>query len=207
MDAAPPTTPPARRYVLLAIKISVSIVLLSLLFSRIAVGRLWATARHASIMWLVAAMALFFINVVAATWRWHLLLSAQRVRVRMQTLLGSFLVANFFNNFLPSNIGGDVMRIADTAKPARSKTVAATVVLVDRGFGLLGLVFVAALGATAAGSMHHATGPIWPAWLWTGFLLAAMAAAPAVLAPAGFGRLLQPLTLFYSPWGGGRVYT
>jgi uncharacterized membrane protein YbhN (UPF0104 family) len=207
MDAGPATTPSARRNILLAVKISVSIILLSVLLSRIEVHRLWGIARHASVVWLIAAMLLFFLNVLAATWRWHILLRAQRVRIRRQTLLGSLLVANFFNNFLPSNIGGDVVRIADTAKPARSKTVATTVVLVDRGLGLLGLVFVAALGATAAGSMHHATGPIWPAWLWTGFLLAAMAAAPALLAPAGFGRLLQPLTVFHPEWVGERIDT
>jgi uncharacterized membrane protein YbhN (UPF0104 family) len=207
MNAESPATPSARRHVLLASKISVSIILLSLLFSRIAVGRLWAAARQASIGWLLAAMVLFFINVLAATWRWHLLLNAQRVRVRMRTLLGSFLVANFFNNFLPSNIGGDVLRIAETAKPAGSKTLATTVILVDRGLGLLGLVFVAALGATAAGSASHATVPIWPAWLWVGFLLVAMASAPAVLAPAGFGRLLQPLTVFHPEWVGDRIDT
>jgi hypothetical protein len=32
------------------------------------------------------------------------------------------MVALFFNNFLPSNIGGDVVRIGDTAKQAGSKT-------------------------------------------------------------------------------------
>src|SRR5919197_691091 len=207
MNPGPATTPAARRNVLLAVKISVSIILLSVLLSRIEIRRLWGIARHASIVWLMAAMALFFVNVLAATWRWHLLLSAQRVRVRMQTLFGSFLVASFFNNFLPSNIGGDVMRIADTAKPARSKTLAATVVLVDRGLGLLGLVFVAALGATAAGSAHHAIGPIWPAWLWAGFLIATMVSAPAVLAPAGFGRLLQPLTVIHPEWVGDRIDT
>ncbi len=65
-------------------------------------------------------------------------------------LTGSFLVATFFNNFLPSNIGGDVIRIADTASAAGSKTLATTVVLIDRGIGLLGLVLLAALGATLA---------------------------------------------------------
>jgi uncharacterized membrane protein YbhN (UPF0104 family) len=207
MDGEPVTTSSARRHVSLAIKLSVSIILLSLLFSRIDVGRLWAAARHASIPWLAAAILVFFVNVVAATWRWHLLLTAQSVSVTRLALLGSFLVANFFNNFLPSNIGGDVIRISDTARPARSKTLATTVVLVDRALGLLGLVLVAALGATLAGSTHHPIGPIWPAWLWAGFFLAAMASAPAVLAPAGFGRLLQPLTVFHPEWVGGRIDT
>jgi uncharacterized membrane protein YbhN (UPF0104 family) len=205
MDGEPTTKSPTRRHVVLAIKVSVSIILLTALFSKIDVGRLWAVARHASILWLGAALLLFFVNVLAATWRWHLLLSAQSVEVRRASLLQSFLVANFFNNFLPSNIGGDVIRISDTAKPARSKTLATTVVLVDRGLGLLGLVLVAALGSTLAGSTHHPIGPIWPAWFWAGFVLAAIATAPAVLAPSGFGRLLQPLTVFHPEWVGGRI--
>jgi uncharacterized membrane protein YbhN (UPF0104 family) len=205
MDEEPTTTSAVRSRVVLAIKVSVSLILLSVLFSRIDVSRLWAVARHASIPWLAAALLLFFVNVLAATWRWHLLLSAQNVDVPASSLLASFLVANFFNNFLPSNIGGDVIRISDTAKPARSKTLATTVVLVDRGLGLLGLVLVAALGSTLAGSTHHPVGPIWPAWLWAGFVLAAIATAPAVLAPSGFGRLLQPLTVFHPEWVGGRI--
>ena len=92
--------------------------------------------------------------ILASAWRWGLLLDAQGVRVPARTLTGSFLVATFFNNFLPSNIGGDVIRIADTAKPARSKTLAATVVLIDRGLGLLGLILLAAVagvGGAATG--------------------------------------------------------
>ena len=67
----------------------------------------------------LVALAVYFVNVVASTWRWHLLLDAQDVHVRRRSLLGSFLVALFFNNFLPSNIGGDVIRIGDTARAGR----------------------------------------------------------------------------------------
>src|SRR5205823_6069219 len=140
-------------------------------------------------------LAIYSVNVAASIWRWKQLLDAQRVHVRTRWLLGSFMVASFFNNFLPSNIGGDVIRISDTAKPARSKTLAATVVLMDRGLGLMALVLVAALGASAESAVHPAAVPIWPMWLWVGFLAAAAASAPAVFAPAGFSRLLQPLTV------------
>jgi uncharacterized membrane protein YbhN (UPF0104 family) len=189
----------------MAVKLAVSVVLLALLFSRIDVARLWASVRRASVPWLLVALSVYFLNVLAATWRWHLLLIAQGVHVRRRTLLGSFLVALFFNNFLPSNIGGDVIRIRDTARPARSKTLAATVVLVDRGIGLMGLVLVAATGATFAEISRHVSPPIWPSWLWAGFLAGAVVSAPAVLAPARFGRLLQPLKVFHPEWVGGRI--
>jgi uncharacterized membrane protein YbhN (UPF0104 family) len=205
MPAEPPEPSPARQYALMAIKLAVSVALLAFLFSRIDVAQLWASVRRASVPWLLVALAVYFVVVVASAWRWHLLLDAQDVLVRRGSLLGSFLVALFFNNFLPSNIGGDVVRIGDTARPAGSKTRAATVVLVDRGLGLMGLVFVAAVGATIAESTRDMFTPIWPSWLWAGFLVGAAASAPAVLAPAGFGRLLQPLTVFHPEWVGTRI--
>jgi uncharacterized membrane protein YbhN (UPF0104 family) len=196
----------ARHYALLAFKIAVSIVLLAVLFSKIDAARLWATAKRASLLWLAVALSVYLINVFASTWRWRLLLDAQEIDVSPRTLLGSFLVALFFNNFLPSNIGGDVIRIRDTARPAGSKTLATIVVLTDRVIGLMGLVLVAALGATMAGvAAGHGPAPIWPSWLWAGFLIATVLSARVVLSPAGVGRLLQPLTVFHPEWVGGRI--
>jgi len=192
---------------MVAIKIVVSVALLALLFSRVDARRLWAIARHASIAWLATALLIYFLNVLASVWRWRLLLHAQDVRMPARTLLGSYLVATFFNNFLPSNVGGDVIRIRDTARPAKSTTLATMVVLSDRVLGLMALVLVAAVGASAAAEVPaaHAASPIWPSWLWAGFLLCAAATAPAVLAPVGFSRLLQPLTVIHPEWVGGRI--
>jgi uncharacterized membrane protein YbhN (UPF0104 family) len=196
-----------RRYVLLAVKLSVSIILLVVLFSRIDVAQLWATARLASVPWLLAAMAIFATSTLVAVWRWNLLLKTQHIEIAGPSLLGTYLVATYFNNFLPSNIGGDVIRIGDTGRHANSKTLATTVVLMDRVLGLMALVFVAALGATAIGRLHHTAAPIWPVWLWAGFLAGAAATTPAVFAPAGFGRLLRPLTVFHPEWVGDRITT
>ena len=199
------STSAGRRYVILALKISVSVILLAVLFSRIDAARLWSSAKQASLLWLAAALGIYGINVVASVWRWHLLLDAQEVRVPATTLAASFLVAQFFNNFLPSNIGGDFFRIADTAKYTKSKTVATTVILADRIMGVIALVLIAAIGASAAGALHPAAVPIWPVWLWAGFLAGAAASAPAVLLPDGFGRLLRPLSVIHPEWVGGRI--
>jgi uncharacterized membrane protein YbhN (UPF0104 family) len=201
-------TSDGRHYLLTATKLTVSVALLAFLFSRIDTSRLWASARSASVPWLIAALGVYGVNVLASTWRWQLLLEAQNVRMPAHKLLGSFLVATFFNNFLPSNIGGDVVRIRDTAGPARSKTLATTVVLVDRGLGLMGLVLISAMAATVAASMHgNGASPIWPAWLWALFIAGAAASAPAVYAPHGLGRLLKPLTVVHPEWVGNRIET
>jgi glycosyltransferase 2 family protein len=197
--------PAARRHLFLVLKIAVSIILLVVLFRQIDVARLWETVRQASLTWLLVALGIYSVNLLVSTWRWHLLLHAQQVVIRRRSLLGSFLVATFFNNFLPSNIGGDVIRISDTAGPAQSKTRATAVVLTDRALGLMALVLVAATGASVAAAVHPAALPIWPAYLWAGFLAFVVAASPAVFAPAGVGRVLRPLTAIHPEWVGNRI--
>jgi uncharacterized protein (TIRG00374 family) len=205
-DAAPPARSRARHLVVGCAKLVVSLGLLGILFSRTDVGSIWAHVSHASVTWLAAGILLYALAVLLATWRWGLLCDAQRIPIDNRRLLGSYLVANFFNNFLPSNIGGDVIRIRDTAGPAGSKTLATTVVLFDRAIGLMGVVLVAAIGATAAAGASTASAlPVWPSWLWASFLIATLVGAPALIAPEGVGRLLQPLTVFHPEWVGDRI--
>jgi uncharacterized membrane protein YbhN (UPF0104 family) len=149
---------------LLCLKATISITLLWLLVSRVDFARLWSVARTASLAWLGLALAIYAGMVLLSTWRWGLLLTAQGISLRFRTLASSFLVATFFNNFLPSNIGGDVVRVADTAPYAGSKTVATTVVLLDRVLGLIALLAVAAGAsalAMAAGIPLTGVGYIW----------------------------------------------
>src|SRR3954451_11530365 len=188
-----------RSLALTALKVIVSLGLLYLLFSRVDVSRLWGVARQASPAWLVMALVLYLAMVLSSAVRWGVLLRAQHVQLPFGFLTQSFLVATFFNNFLPSNIGGDVIRIADTAPLAGSKTLAATVVLIDRGIGLLGLALVSALGASV-GLGPAKVGPLNPGVLWAGFGVAAMVATPALMMPELFTRLLQPLRVIHPEW-------
>src|SRR3954466_1908149 len=202
-SAEEPRAPRGRTLAINALKAIVSVGLLYLLFQRVDVARLWSVARQASIGWLVLALGLYLAMVLASAIRWGALLHAQHVRLSYSFLTQSFLVATFFNNFLPSNIGGDVIRITDTAKAAGSKTLATTVVLIDRGIGLLGLALMAATGATL---MHRmAVGPVGPGVLWAGFGIGAIVATPALLMPESVTRLLQPLRVFHAQWVDERI--
>jgi glycosyltransferase 2 family protein len=204
--SAPVRPSRARSLIIGILKAVVSIGLLALLLSRVDLARLWSYARNASPAWLVAALLLYLVMVLASAWRWGLLLKAQDVNLSFGALTSSFLVATFFNNFLPSNIGGDVVRISDTAKVAKSKTLATTVVLIDRGIGLLGLALMAAIGATAGHRFGPNTvGPVGPRMLWAGFGLGAVVATPALLMPEGVARLLQPLRVFHQEWVDQRI--
>lgn len=200
-DDAPPR--PARRALILGLKLIVSVGLLTVLVRRSDAPRIWEYVRSASAGWLAAALAIYLLMIVASAWRWGLLLAAQGVKVPASRLTESFLVATFFNNFLPSNIGGDVVRIADTAPAARSRTLAAAVVIADRAIGLLGLVLLAAFAATAARWSGHEI--VSAALLWLAFAGSAAAAAAMLLAPDRTMGLLSPLRTLHPAWIGPRL--
>ena len=200
-----PAAHAGRQWLIWLVKIVVSAGLLYVLLSRVDLARLWATARTASIPWLLAALGLYFAMIFVSAWRWGLLLRAQRIVMRLGSLLRSYLVATFFNNFLPSNIGGDVVRVRDTAQAAGSKTRAATVVLVDRGIGLLGLVFVAAAGASILPKGSPVVGPFGPSLLWLILAAGTALAAPMLVMPQRIGQLLAPLKALHQEWVEERI--
>jgi uncharacterized membrane protein YbhN (UPF0104 family) len=199
----PPRASRARSIAINVVKAGVSIGLLWLLFKRVDMARLWSYAKHASPLWLAAALLLYLVMILASAWRWSLLLNAQHLRIPYRFLTSSYLVATFLNNFLPSNIGGDFIRIADTARIAGSKTLATTVVLIDRGIGLLGLALMAATGATLM--QRLSVGPVGPKLLWAGFCIGAIVATPALLMPESITRLLAPLRVFHQEWVDARI--
>ncbi len=188
-----------------AVKILTSGGLLYLLLSRVDLALLWQTAREASAAWLAAALGSYLVMILLSAWRWDLLLRAQHVDMRLGALTNSFLVATFFNNFLPSNIGGDVIRVTDTARAAGSKTIATTIVLLDRGLGLLGLLFVAALGATGAATASQVVGPLGPSVLWAMLFAGAVATGVAIMRADLVGRLLGPLRVIHQEWVSERI--
>lgn len=138
------------RSALAGLKIIVSAGLLAVLLRQADLRTLLAQFRQMDLAWGMAALATYGAMLIVSAWRWRLLLNAQTVHVGFGRLTQSFLVATFFNNFLPSNIGGDVVRVADTARQAGSKTLATTVVLIDRVLGLAALLAVGAVAAAAA---------------------------------------------------------
>jgi len=88
----------------------VSIALLGALFWRLGGGDIWQTVTDADPLATGLAILLTIAAVIVSAWKWQLLLRAVDQDVSLFRLSDAYLVGLFFNNFLPSNIGGDVAR-------------------------------------------------------------------------------------------------
>ncbi len=135
-----------KRLALLGAKIAVSLALLTYLFSTTDLRALENRVRAADLLEVLLAVVCYAAMLGMATWRWQILLQALGCTAPLRRLTLSYLVAIFFNNFLPSNIGGDIVRIRDGSRVTRSTTASLAVVGVDRvlGFGALYLLAAAA---------------------------------------------------------------
>lgn len=125
---------------------SISALLLLYLLSRTDLGAIWTTVRSADPVWLTVAFALHVPGYLISAVRWRLLLLTQRIRIPLRLLLHSYLVGTFFNQLLPTTVGGDLVRVYDTTKFSRAPEAAFLAVVVERLTGILALAVLALLG-------------------------------------------------------------
>jgi hypothetical protein len=96
------------------------------------------------------ALSLYFLAVISNAYKWQVLLKAQGVPVPIKTLINYTFVGFFFTNFLPSNVGGDIMRGYGLARYTDRNADAAVSVVVDRIIGLMAFMFTAVVAALVA---------------------------------------------------------
>ena len=97
----------------------------------------------AQLYFLVGAFIAYGVSYYIRSYRWRVLLKAHKVKAKVTSLWQSYMVSIFFGHFLPSTIGGDIIRGYDAWRLGASKSVAATTVFLDRFLGLIALLFFA----------------------------------------------------------------
>jgi len=195
-----------KRTLLLGAKVAVSLALLTYLFTKNDLGAFVTRVRTGDTLLLAGAVLLYVAMVGLSAWRWRLLLSAQGFPVPLRRLASSYLVAGFFNNFLPSNIGGDVIRVRDGSRLTGSNTTTSlAVVAIDRILGF-GALYVLAAGAFVIGGegVRHLAGA---RVVLLGLTLVFTALAYVFFRPGSASRLMAMTGLGRFPWAQERFET
>jgi uncharacterized membrane protein YbhN (UPF0104 family) len=183
-----------KRGLLLALRAAVSAGLIAWLLRRTDFAAVGQAFRAADLRFVGFAILLIPLGYLTSVRRWRLLLRAQGGDAPLPFLLQSLMVGIFFNNLLPSTIGGDAVRAWDTARAGVDRATAVAVVLVDRFVGLLALVLFALAGLALSGRFT-ADARI-AAWVCAGAagmgLAAALLFLPSRWLPAQLSRLGGP---------------
>ena len=142
---APPEAPrrnPTRQRLLSLLKIGVTGLGLYLVLRGLDFRALLDTLRTVRLGWMAVGAAAIALSLVVRAFRWHVVLHGVGSSIPFGRLVELYLVGSFFNAFLPSGLGGDVVRAAEAAQDVPSGVAAGTV-LVDRLTGLMALFAMA----------------------------------------------------------------
>jgi uncharacterized protein (TIRG00374 family) len=123
----------------------IAIIVLLLLF-KVNLSEISTEFLKSDFSWILLAGFLHIIGLLISAYRWQLLLAAHDVKAPLWGLLQSYLIGGFFNNFLPTRVGGDVYRMVDSKKYSGSLLRPFAVIIVERLTGIYGLLLI---GVTA----------------------------------------------------------
>lgn len=122
-----------------------ALVLLVILLSQSG-EKLWAAFQRISVWNLALALGCIIASRLSITARWHVLLRAGEVKIPFKDTAALVFTGLFANNFLPTTIGGDVVRLAGAMQLGYDRAICLASIAADRVVNLVGMSLAAPLG-------------------------------------------------------------
>lgn len=148
----------------------------------------------ASYEWLIPAAALHLVGFSLMSLRWKFMLKAQDITAPFPRLFLYYFMAAFFNNFLPSTIGGDAVRALESRQVTGKAVTSVLVVVIERITGFVALMLI----ATFALVLSIPGGNGQNGWIW--FLLAVFFSALILTAILLHPRIAPKLIAGIKKW-------
>jgi len=174
---------------------------------KIDLGETLDVLADADLAWFAVAVLIMVVTVPVLAARWRRLLTAHGISEPLRWLTRAYFVAYTAGQFLPTSLGGDAVRVVDTARrhPGRTADITGTVVL-ERGLGGAATVLLGAVGFLLSIGRYDVSAYLWLEGVFVfgtivaGFLFFARSARPLLrrtLPLLQRVRLAPPLQAFY----------
>lgn len=147
----PAPRPPRRRHSILgfALRIGAGATIIGLLLWHYNARPILNQLARESPVFFLAAIGLYVAGQVMSSWRWKLLGGVLKIPAPFIDYLSFYFIGMFTNVFVPGLVGGDALRAIYLGRRHNRLGDAVASVLADRGTGLLGLFWLAAVAAGA----------------------------------------------------------
>ena len=129
------------------IKITVSIALFVFILTRINFDDVIVNFKKMDLMYIPLIILLLITNYVVSSIRWKKLLIFRNTdHVSVKYLINLYFQGAFFNNFMPTSIGGDVFKVVKLGSKINSKADALSATFMERFTGMIALVLISYYG-------------------------------------------------------------
>ncbi|MGC1376482.1 MAG: lysylphosphatidylglycerol synthase transmembrane domain-containing protein [Anaerolineales bacterium] len=100
----------------------------------------------ATLVKVILAAGLIFLSRLCTVARWHILLRSGGIKIPFKDTLRLTFTGLFASNFLPTSVGGDVVRLAGAMQMGYDRAVCLASIAVDRLVNMAGMSLAAPLG-------------------------------------------------------------
>ncbi len=128
------------------IQISISIVLIVILFNWINFKEIERAIQNSKYEYFILAFVLITFNRVLMAFKWRILLQTKKINISLFEATKIYYIGNFLGLFLPPTIGTDVVRSYYVSQKGYLTTEVVSVIIVERILGFLCLFVAALLG-------------------------------------------------------------
>lgn len=136
--------------------IVLTVSLLFLVLRKVGLDELVETLRGANPTFLLLSILITPLTAIISVAKWQVLLHSQGFKVSFFYLMKLYFVGYFFNNFLPSNVGGDVVRSYELGGHIKDPAKALASVFMERMTGFIVLIILACLAFVTNISLFEA---------------------------------------------------
>ena len=151
-----------RRSVRIGLTLLVTGLAIAYLVWKVDIHEIVDTLLDADPWWFALAIAIMVGTALPMALRWQWLMRAQRMDDHFWWLTRAYFVSYSASQVLPTSIGGDAMRVFETAKrhPGRTGDVT-SIILLERGLGGAGTVLLGAIGFVLALGTYDVSAYLW----------------------------------------------
>lgn len=137
---------PMKKLLKHALRLTITAAMLAWIITRVDLGSVGTVLAQTNPAWIAAGVAIYLLSIVCSAWRWQRILAGLGFGHHLLHILRLVLAGAFFNMFLPSSVGGDLMKMVLIAPDVSRREVAISSVLMDR---VIGLAVTIAVGLVA----------------------------------------------------------
>src|ERR1700753_4331375 len=131
-----------KRHFKFLLRLGCTLLLLIFLLKSVSWKVLIGQVAHLDPGTLLICVALGFYGIVISSYQWQCLLDGEHINLDLRRLINLYQVGIAFNHFLPTGMGGDVIKAYYVGKEGKNATGSASAVLMSRVTGFFGMMLV-----------------------------------------------------------------
>lgn len=145
------------RYTLLLLKFAVTVALIFWLAAKIHTETLYQTLTVIELQHIVTGVLLHLLVILLGSIRWWILLGHVHEPITFGRVLPGYYLGVFSNNFLPSSMGGDAVRVLHLKLKGLSAQNMVSASLIDRAIGFLVVLIIGGIGLVFCSGLNLST--------------------------------------------------